>query len=288
MWKWALLTFLIFLSLGCEFINPEEPAPSVIQIEEIVLNTNAEQGSASHRITEAWVSVDDNFLGVYSLPAKIPLLNEGLVKLKVEAGIRDNGISATPEIYPFYQIFEDQVNLTPLEPVDIPINISYLDNTRFALIEDFETSQVVFNEVRLGQPMEISRDTVFEGAGAGRISVAKDLPITELSTTFRFQGLQAKSPFVYLEMDYWAEVPVVFGIIGFTELGGNNETVIFEPGFFASDNWKKIYFNLSPVLAANEFVEFKLILRAFVPEGAFPEGQNLARVWLDNIKLVHF
>ncbi|HRC92920.1 MAG TPA: hypothetical protein PLQ16_12225, partial [Bacteroidia bacterium] len=57
-----LFTVIAFASLmqACNLINPAEPTPAYIQIDTINLTTNlTTQGSASHKIVDAWVYVDN-------------------------------------------------------------------------------------------------------------------------------------------------------------------------------------------------------------------------------------
>ncbi|MEZ4984834.1 MAG: hypothetical protein R2795_07325 [Saprospiraceae bacterium] len=101
----ALLLVMSVSWWQCDFINPEEGIPSYLFIEEFTLTTGPAQGSNSHKITEAWVFVDDIFLGVYDLPATVPVLETGSHTVRVEAGIRDNGLGDFPNIYPFSPTF---------------------------------------------------------------------------------------------------------------------------------------------------------------------------------------
>ena len=82
--------------------------PSYMTIENITLDQNS-----THNITDAWVYIDDNLQGVYELPANFPLLAQGKHKLRVKAGIKDNGIAGTRIPYPFYSsyIVEEQEDL---------------------------------------------------------------------------------------------------------------------------------------------------------------------------------
>lgn len=62
---------------------------------------------------------------------------------------------------------------------------------------------------------------------------------------------------VYLEVDYKFDVLVIFGIIGFDNVGiiGNGQ-VIFFFGFNVFGEWKKIYFNFFVVVVEFGFDEY--------------------------------
>ena len=285
---WA---FLVFLAIGCDVINPDEDEPAILKIEEFTLNTNTvTEGSASEKITEAWLTVNGEFLGAYSLPARIPVLSTGPTRVKLEAGIRDNGISRTPEIYPFYEIFETDVDLNPLINHTIAPAIGYLSNAKFALVEDFESGNSIFSQNRIldGSTIIPVETDVFEGDKSGRITLTEERPVAELATLQRYSRLNSASPFVYLEVNYKSEVPVAFGIIGYAIAGDNQGTAFLEQGFLPKAEWNKIYFNLSSTLAENEFAEYQIGLQAFIPETGEGSGLERAEVLLDNIKLLHF
>ena len=84
--------------------------PAYIKIDTIKLDTYyPEQGSKSANITDAWVYVNDNLVGVFELPALLPVLHRGPNKLQIYPGIKLNGISSTRVPYPFYQpvVYDD-------------------------------------------------------------------------------------------------------------------------------------------------------------------------------------
>ena len=285
---WCLVLLLL---TSCEAINPDESQPAILEVPEFSLSTNpAIEGTASEKITEAWLTINGEFLGAYSLPARIPVLANGTTRVKLEAGIRDNGISQTPEIYPFYQIFETDVNFDPLVSQSVAPAIGYLSNTKFALIEDFESGNRSFTQNRIpdGSGISIIENDVFEGGKAARITLTKERPIAELATLQRYAQLNTSSPFVYLEVNYKSEAPVVFGIIGYAVAGDSQGIALFEQGFLPKEEWNKIYFNLSATLAESEFAEYEIGLQAFIPDAGAGSELEKAEVLLDNIKLLHF
>jgi len=283
---------LILLCMACEKEGQEAEIPAYLYLQPFELRSQeAGQGSASEKITEAWLSVDGAFLGAYSLPALVPVLGEGTREISLQAGIRDNGIGRTPEVYPFYETFRTTRDLQTNSIDTIRPVIGYLDRARFSLIDDFERGPTVFREIRIGTTDNALRPTetmVFEGNASGVIRLSAQSPVVELASEVRYSDLNAESPFVYLEVNYKSEVPVVWGIIAYQFGAPGNGTPLFEPGFRPSPEWNKIYFNLSPLIAAGNFSEYQLALQAAIPqENGQPTTQE-AFIWLDNIKLVHF
>ena len=284
-----------FSFTSCDIINPAEDIPAYIYVSDFSFTTDAAtEGSASEKITDVWVTVGDqnNFLGAYSLPALIPILATGEQEIILSPGIKDNGITATPEIYIFYKEYRQMIDLKPGIIDTIHPSTRYLEQTKFAFIEDFEREGHIFQDDLDGNAdSRIIRttDEVFEGNYSGLIVLDTSAVAIEVATTERFRDLMAIGVFVYLEVNYKAEAPVIWGIIGHQEGIFNEGIPVYDPGFAEKDEWNKIYFNLTQLLIQEStFVEYQISLRSILPfeDGEFTKDQ--VKIWLDNIKLVHF
>lgn len=289
----VFVTFATIIMLhSCDWINPEETIPAYVEIAAPVLMTNAAQGSASEKITEVWVFVDEEFAGAFPVPATVPILKSGSTSIRVEAGIRENGLRSTPDIYPFYTTYQETLTLVPNETVSIAPQITYRSNSRLSFIEDFERGGSIFQTVVTGTSVSrisINETNTFEGRGSGQIALSTTDPFVEIATTPRFRDLLANGNVVFVEMDYQSDVPVSVGIIGYNN--GQEDPVAFnyQAGFNPSATWNKIYFNLTPVVFASNADEFQIVLRAGLPlDDAFNFTQEAGLVLLDNIKLIHF
>jgi hypothetical protein len=273
--------------MGCDIINPEEQVPAYLEIQDFTLSTNpAVQGTNSAKITEVWVFVGGVFLGTYDLPARVPVLTFGSTDIRLEAGIRDNGISSFPDIYPFYEPFRTTVNLEANKTISIQPTTRYIDEAKFSFIENFEDNNPrFFTEVITGaQPLERTQEDVFEGNYAGIITLNKTTsPVAEIATTTTFSDLQKDGIFVYLEVNYKSSAPVAWGIAGTSDPIVGLER-FYESGFSPNTEWNKIYFNLSQLLFDSGFDEVKITFQAFLTT----ESPDSATVLIDNIKLVHF
>ena len=290
----SLIACLLAIGLlaGCDIINPEEPIPGYIHIPEVSVQSIEEQGSASAKITEAWVTVDGEFIGAFPIPSDIPILKQGEVEVFVQAGIKDNGIGSTPEIYPFYEAYQQVVTLGENTTDTLRPVFRYLDATTFALVEGFESGSQVFRDVFAGNisQFDVVESGAFEGEGALRIQLDSLSPLVQVATFERFpQIVDNNSSLVYLEMNYRSEVPVVFGLIGYESgqlAGGQTEYIA---GFLPSAEWNKIYFNFSLEAIQLGRDEYQVFLQASIPDGA--DGApttDQATIWLDNVKLLHF
>jgi len=274
---------------GCDIINPEEEIPAYIHIKPFDITTNTStEGTASAKITDGWVTVNGEFLGVYNLPATLPVLVKGTAEVKVEAGIKDNGVSATPEIYPFYEPHIVTLDLKPTATDTINPSTTYRSDARFAFIEEFETTSNIFTDDIDGNTntkIVTSFAEAFEGEGAGRIVLSPENPIIQGATAFdeKFQNLQERSVLVYLEMDYKADTDVAWGVVAYPQGLFTPPEIIYDPVFVARDEWTKIYFNLSQLFFDAQAEEFQI---TFLAQASGSQDETV--ILLDNIKLVHF
>lgn len=276
---------LVISASACELINPAEEVPAFLYIEPFEFSTDpGTEGSSSANILEVWVTVNGDFLGVYTLPASVPVLASGMTNVRLDAGIHDNGIRSTPNIYPFYEAFVQDIELAPNETDTLRPTTSYRSNVRFAFIEDFENGSRIFTEQIEGQNgLTSSNDVIFEGNQSGEITLTVANDLVQLGTAQIYAGLADTSPLVYLEMDYRSDVPVVWGVWGFNS--NNSGDVLLQPGFRGRSDWNKIYFDLSLLILEGNFLGHRIVLQAALPSGSSLEE---AKVYLDNIKLVHF
>jgi len=288
----GLLSLALLLST-CDVVNPSEEIPSYLYIEAPRLNTDpAQQGSDSENITEVWVSINDRFIGAYRLPIRVPVLAQGETQVRIEAGIRENGISSSPDIYPFYTSFERTVDLQPLEVDTLRPSIQYQEEVKFGFIETFENDQQIFNQVFTGSAdrgIKLSTDVVFEGNSSGLLELDTANALLEIGAMRRFDDLLDNGLSVYLEVNYRSEVPASFGVLGFPANSDAPDFVAYEAGFLPSDEWQKIYLNLTPVVLEGNRDTYQILLRTFIPtndDGTF--SRNTAKVWIDNVKLLYF
>src|ERR1043165_596911 len=94
-------------SWGCNMINPDERIPTYIHIDSFkFINDNPGlTGSSSHDIKSVWAFIDGQTVGVFDLPATIPVLLDKTGELKLAPGIDNQGLTTYQELYPFYTIY---------------------------------------------------------------------------------------------------------------------------------------------------------------------------------------
>ncbi|MEM9928681.1 MAG: hypothetical protein AAF840_02575 [Bacteroidota bacterium] len=281
--RFSLPLLLLFVLLGLTGCPPDtEFPPTFITITDFQLQTNVEVAPTTN-ITEVWAFANEEFIGAFPLPARIPVLRTGDVTLRFEAGVKQNGISTTPEIYEFYTPVERNINLTPGETIDLgTLIINYRPNVRFAIFETFEEGFTrAFTEQVAGEARLLSsQESVRTGSFSGRLQLTEDDPLVEIATTEIFSGLTDERPYVWLELDFRSAVDVQWGVTG---VQGIDVIRRFDPSFRPRDEWTKIYFNMSETVVLSMLNNYKFNFTALLPAG-LTEGD----LYLDNIKLLYF
>ncbi len=271
---------------SCEVINPEEGIPSYIQIDTISLTTSyAGEGTNSHKITDAWVYVDDELVGTYELPALVPVLKSGSHKVTVNAGIKMNGISATRIPYPFYQPYEITAELFPDSVITLQPNVHYYSTTTFAWKEDFESPGYTLELTGMSDTT-LNRVTgtpdVFEGNVSGLFAMRNPPHILFECKTINEYALPKGGTPVFLELNYKCNNTFRIGIFE-NEQGGASQQVPQTILINKSENWNKIYVNLT-----NEVSLFANAINYNVYFGVIPDdGNPQPMVYVDNIKLIY-
>lgn len=265
--------FIFFLSLiiiSCT--KPDLGTPNYLIIEEINISDNT-----TANITDAWVYVDENLIGVYELPANFPTLVEGVNKVRIRAGIKDNGISGTRIPYPFYSSYIiDILDFNSNNTFEITPEVSYIENIDF-FNEDFEGVGLDL-EVTSNSDTTILKFNNSTNNYGGAILI-DSLFNFELSTDELSNLPQAGAP-VYLELDYKSNTQFLVGVyVNFPQSVLQKDLLYINP----KEDWNKIYINLTSVVSeavgANFFKVFISMQRDFALD------TNL--IFFDNIKVVY-
>ncbi len=284
------LLFAAFIA-SCDLINPEEPIPSYVYIEPFTMveNPDIQAGSLDHRISHVYVFMDNEFLGIFSLPALIPVLKEGEQELLIDPAVRDNGISTNVQIYPFYERYTTQLTIEPGKIDTIKPQTRYKSGIKIHFIEDFESGQPIFSEDRDGNSqtfIDLSTEEVFEGFRSGviRLDTANILFDAATGRDQLFDLRQGGR--IYMEVNYKSEADIIFGLIEIDNLG--NTESYYEYGLLPRDTWNKVYFNFTDLVILTSADDYQVVVTCGLPfqNGAFTRAE--AEVYLDNIKLISF
>ena len=286
-----LLYFTGFVTLmsSCDDDKDSDLVPSYLSIEAFTVVTNYEQGTASHKITDAWVYVDETLIGAFELPARVPILAEGIQNITVRPGIKINGVSNTRAIYPYLNSVTKKLRLskdsiTALDAVET----HYRENVIFPLIENFEINASSFDTTRKSTvPLQITDNPLLafsfpneSGTSSGMIQLVSDTSVFEMVTTETYDFPPSGSE-VFLEMNYKIDNTLVVGVF-YRSTG----IVVQRPLIVLNktEEWNKVYVNLTvPKYDTPNASDFKIFIGAQTDA-----GNSQATILLDNIKLVYF
>lgn len=279
----AFIFSVASLIAGCEF-NPAIESPSYIHIPDIDFTSNyPEHGTNSHRITDAWVYLNDNLIGAYQLPATFPVLAKDKGKIKVLPGVILNGISSTRQVNPFYAGVEFEPKFIvgktdTLRPVS-----SYRNGTRFIWREDFELPGLTIKTSATSDTtlQRINNSSlVFEGNGALGMFVDQRAQTLKAETINGFP-LPQRGSSAFLEMNVKNSTQLYLAIF-VTAANGQSAEIPFV-GVNPSANWRKLYINLTPVVNAQPINStYKMI---FFAKKESPAAVDT--VLIDNLKIVY-
>jgi hypothetical protein len=281
----AVAFVCLFGSFSCNLINPPPVIPCYGHIDTMDITTNyPTEGSASSAISCAWVYVDDEPVGAFSLPCKFPIIaGTGSHLITIFPGITADGINSTREKYPFYTSYNTNVNIKQDSVVTFKYVPTYTSITLFDWLEDFEARGVSIATYLPGTTDSNTKMTpvgppdAYQGQYSGEVILDTTLYTGISIDTFNLPN--DGSP-VFLEMNY--NTNNVFGVGLFydaTQGDGYQEANSVELN--PTTGWKKIYIDLGPFVA-NHPGPYKVY---FVMQRQ--PGISSAKLLLDNIKVVH-
>lgn len=287
------LYFLLIIGLAaCDIFDEEEQIPSFVYIgaADLEVTPNGSQGANTNAIVDAHIFANDVFVGTIELPGKVSVLEEGPTRISVGAGIRNNGLTSNRVIYPFYEFYEVNLDLVPdaINPIseDSIAVFNYFQNQSPGidlLLEEFEGVGNIWEPaengglgvVNTGEP-----DEVLTGIGSGKITLDDDNPAVEVYSSQGAWDVSSIFPGtpVYLELDYKGNNPLEIGIRTVSPETGK----IFALGLNPSDEWVKVYVELTNEIGFGQTNDFQIYL-----ESEKVVNDPLVEIFIDNMKLVY-
>ena len=283
---WGLLLLALLAGPACE---RKMAVPAYLYVDSVCVSTQyATQGSSSANITDVWVTVDGKNIGVYELPATIPVLASGEVKVQLQAGIKKNGISSLRPVYPFYTSHICYPHLEKRGFDTLVPSFTYHSSVSFDFKEDFEDAGIKFTGLDSSKGMSKISDKkqLYMHPGevnhfAGCMSLTPRDSFFEVVTNVSFKRAHT---YTFLEMDYCTTNDMEVGI--YYHLNGRNIQSpicgVYRTGDFASRRWKKIYINLTEAVNGNSLVStYEVYFKSVKPT------KDSAVYLFDNIKIVN-
>lgn len=276
---------LLLLSLAA--CKKGDKVPAYLDIPGVTVAAANGAGTTTSKITDVWVYANDELLGSWELPARIPVLAEGSTTIKISPAVKRNGMYDDRFRYPFYTWWTGTVDLRSEEISYIQPQVEYqpdLDTWietfedpgfQFIVSEESDTTLIRFT------PAQHPEVTQLEGSqAAGGFVLDQAHPYVRIYSDQDFAP--TGGPMV-LEVDYSTNVQLTVGVM-FLQSG----TPIIEPfvylvptvdGDAVAPVWNKVYIDLAPIF------NLGISQRDIYFEATAP-SQGVARVYLDNVKLV--
>ncbi len=271
---YILLSVLFFALNSCSKQDLEAVVPSYITINNFTLSTDAAtEGSNSQNISDAWVYVDNDLVGVYELPVTFPVLKEGNAKLDVYPGIKEDGISERRAKYIFYNPYSQQINLQKDKTITINPTTTYTSTTHFYWMENFESASLPFTYNTTSDTIVFKTSAAFEGNYAGQVSLIPGMDFFECMTP-SLATLPRTGTTVFLELNFKCNQPIMVGMYADSEQLG-----VFYLN--TTSEWKKIYLNFTEPVRTRSYAGELKIFFGFQSKVDYPEFM------FDNLKVVY-
>jgi hypothetical protein len=275
--------YLLYLGLLLSACVKNNPDPAWLEVNEWVLEANSslngEEGQLTHNLTDAWVYVDEQLIGVFEVPFKIPILKEGAANIRIYPTIRVNGISATKMRNEHLVPFELNGVFVKNQTLTVTPVTHYKDNVNF-WIEDFEDINIKLTDDpnTSSAHLTLANDTLkwFNGNYYAKVMLSATDSIWVANTNQDQQLTIPKNKQAMLEIDYCNSVPFTNYLL-FVNANGvtENAMVTMNKSPLNALRWKKIYILLSEVITAG-------------PRAFHDTAISSNFILIDNIKVVYF
>ena len=267
---------------SCEIINPDEDIPSYVYIDTIELKVNnSALGENTSKITDAWVYHNNELIGIYNLPSRIPILSLDSTDILISAGIMLNGKVNSRLAYPFYKIYNEKVFLKPTKIETLDVDVNYFDQSSLNLfvMEDFEFGNSLEKYSGDTSIIKVSGELALNNKNSGYIFMDTLYNDFEIISSDYFE-LPNSGSTLFLEMDYKCTNNFSIGLIVDNDFS-------YEPRYKLTvvdkDKWNKIYINLSDKIYGNQNNKYHLLIG-----GMLDNNKDSGEIFIDNLKLISF
>ncbi|OYU96515.1 MAG: hypothetical protein CFE21_09015 [Bacteroidetes bacterium B1(2017)] len=282
-----LLIVIISILSSCK--SKEVMIPSYVYLSpgQLITKSDGTQGYSSAKIEDFYLFSNGETRGVMSVNSRVPLQNIGKTTLKISPGIKFNGLAEQRAIYPLFNYYSKDFNLSENKVDTIKPVFTYVENALFPFIEDFDGSGI---NLEYSTQFKSNGDTLVKdnsssswipGKNSGKITLNSTNPQDILMMYSKVYSSWPRFTPFFLEMDYKGNIPITVGLIT-TEI--STGTVKFKTLYITNpkSDWNKLYLDLeTEINTAGTNMQFRLFF-SFAKAGVTnPEA------WLDNLKVIY-
>ncbi len=269
---------------NCTLTDSEQPLPAYLEITDVNIATNQFQGEPTHKITDVWAYADNQLLGVFELPCKIPILTNGeTTDFLIFPGFRNNGERSRSFTYNVMDQLRFTETLAAGDIIQKSLTFSYKDEAKFDFVEGFEGGSHIFTrELDENENSRIITTTEDKKSGtqSGKISLTEENPLISVASIFDYNRIDNAGLDSYFEMDYKNDVPFFVGAL-YQQEGQliSQPLIVLNP----SDEWNKIYIDFTSILSSPVIDNYSVYITSDIATLAESSGT----IYLDNLKFVH-
>ena len=272
------------LFVNCTLTDSDQPLPSYLEITDVNITTNQFQGEPTHKITDVWAYADNQLIGVFEIPCKIPVLtNNETTEFLIFPGFRNNGERSRSFTYNLMNQVRFTESLSEGEVIQKSLTFTYKDDAKFDFIEGFEGGSHIFSrELDENEASRIVTTTEDRRSGAqsGKICLTEENPLLSVACIFNYSRIDNAGLDSYLEIDYKNDIPFFVGVLYEQEgLIQSQPLILLNP----SDEWNKIYIDYTSILSSPLIVDYTVYITADLETLSVDTGT----IYLDNLKFVH-
>ncbi len=245
---------------SCEVINPSEQVPTYLHIDSFRFLPTPNSGTLSHKITSVAAYLDYAPLGIFDLPADIPVLTGKSGSLLLTPCVVYSGLSDIIVPYSFYRSDTSTLQPAPGQRMVYQPQTRYFDDNVLNFThEDFESGN---SFVQLeGDTLRRTSDPqyVFEGSYGGLIQLdSTDYSLSVMSIPFSGSVNSSNRAEAYLELNYKGTLNFEIGVQT-TKNGVTQSQFLY--GFRPKGDWNKVYVGLQDFLTNFQGGSYNILVR---------------------------
>lgn len=281
---------MVLSVISCD--KKSNQTPSFLQIDSVVTNLELSQGNNIQEISALQVYANNEFIGLFELPFKIPILKTGKIQFQFIPYVRLNGSKNQWAPHRCYNSSELTLDLSTLSVSNCIPEFKFRDNVLVRFEEDFNDG----NSKMRGIPNLSKGDTLFvenrpfelngrfiseSPVFVARFENTDTAKFMDFGTFESFSNMPSDGKSVQFDFDIKSDFPVQLSLIR-TVSGGIPEVVPYLYINPTDGKWKRFYVDLVHELSGQfGSVSIQILFSANKPVGNFSKRE----ICLDNLRL---
>lgn len=284
----ALFLLSIF-AWGCK--SPSNEVPAYLDIDSVNVVTQPGQGNNIHQISAVQIYANSEFLGLFELPCKVPILKSGKLKIECYPYVKLNGKNNQWAPYRVLKTSDTLLDFTRQSHTSYTPEFKFRSEAFIRLEEDFGDGNSKLIPVPKLTPGDtiLVEDRHFDLAGRfsgnSKVFVAKfentdTAKYMDIATFDTYNAIPVDGRSIQLEYDINSDFPVQMSLV--RTINGVSELVPFLYMNATGKNWKRFYADLSPEIAGfDPSLSIQIIFSINKPSGFI----NNREILIDNLRL---